>query len=363
MRPLEGIRVIEAASYISGPFAGAIFADLGADVTKVEPKGKGDPYRNFGARYGDSSLFFKAVNQNKTSVFLDLKDETDRGEFRSLLNEADVLITNWRPNVAAGFGLDADTVRADFPQLVWVRVSGYGQHGPRADMPAYDSIIQSRTGGLRAESDEPRLGAGLLADKVSAMTAAQAASAALIQRSRTGEGAIVDLAMVDAMAYFNGADISSGHRIVYADTDTRVIAQLDGNKPYRTADSWLMLAPVSGKQLRRALATVGKPDAWNELISRAGDGDLLDHFATVMGPELTKKTTAEWEAAFHDADVPASAVLTIEEHMASDQVGHNGTYDTIDEPGVGAFLRVRTPALFNDAPVETVGVASPSMPD
>jgi len=363
MRPLEGIRVIEAASYISGPFAGAILADLGADVTKVEPKGKGDPYRNFGTRYGDSSLFFKAVNQNKTSVFLDLKDESDLVDFRSLLIDADVLITNWRPAVAKGFGLDVDVVRTLFPQLVWVRVSGYGQHGPRADMPAYDSIIQSRTGGLRAESDEPQLGASLLADKVSAMSAAQAASAALIQRSRTGEGAIVDLAMIDAMAYFNGADISAGHRIVYEETDTRVIAQLDGNKPFRTADSWLILAPVSGKQLRRALATVGKPDAWDDLISRAGDGDLLEHFAEVMAPELERKTTAEWEAAFDEADVPASAVLTIEEHMASEQVVHNATYTTIDEPGVGAFLRVRTPALFDDEPVKTAGIASPPLPN
>jgi len=363
MRPLAGIRVIEAASYISGPFAGGILADLGADVVKVEPKGKGDPYRNFGARYGDSSLFFKAVNQNKTSVFLDLKDASDFAEFRSLLADADVLITNWRPAVAGALGLDAAAVLADFPQLVWVRVSGYGQHGPRADMPAYDSIIQSRTGGLRAERDEPRLGASLLADKVSAMSAAQAASAALIQRQRTGEGAIVDLAMVDAMAYFNGADVSAGHRIVYADTDARVIQQLDGNKPFQTADSWLMLAPVSGKQLRRALAAVGKPDAWNEIINHAADGGLLDRFAAVMGPELLHKTTAEWEQAFREADVPASAVLTIDEHMASDQVVHNSTYDTIDEPGVGAFLRVRTPALFNDAPVETAGVASPPMPE
>lgn len=363
MRPLEGIRVIEAASYISGPFAGAILADLGAEVTKVEPKGKGDPYRNFGARYGDSSLFFKAVNQNKMSVFLDLKDRADLGEFRSLLVDADVLITNWRPAVAGSLGLHADDVLHDFPQLVWVRVSGYGQHGPRADMPAYDSIIQSRTGGLRAESDEPRLGASLLADKVSAMSAAQAASAALIQRQRTGEGAIVDLAMIDAMAYFNGADISAGHRIVYDETDARVIAQLDGNKPFRTADSWLTLAPVSGKQMRSALAAIDKSDSWDELISRAATGDLLDHFAEVMAPELAKKTTSEWERIFAEADVPASAVLTIEEHMASEQVVHNGTYDTINEPSVGAFLRVRTPALFNDEPVKTVDAPSPSIPD
>lgn len=363
MRPLEGIRVVEAASYISGPFAGAILADLGADVVKVEPRGKGDPYRRFGQLYGDSSLFFKSVNQNKTSLSLDLKDTEDMAEFRALLGDADVLITNWRPAVAPSLGLDADGVKRDFPQLVWVRVSGYGQDGPNADMPAYDSIMQSRTGGLLAASDTPVIGPNLLADKVSAMSAAQAASAALIQRNRTGEGAICDLAMLDAVAYFNAADMAAGHRLADADPDPQVIEQLSGNQPYQTADSWMMISPVSGKQLRSALGAVGRADAWDELVKFAGKGEFMDRFGDLIAPALRERTTAELELAFREADVPATAVLTIAEHLVDEQIQHNRTFEVVDQPGVGPFLRPRSPALFNGEPAETAGHVAPGLQD
>lgn len=361
MRPLEGIRVIEAASYISGPFAGAILADLGAEVIKVEPKGKGDPYRRFGQLYGDGSLFFKAANQNKTSRFLDLKNTDDMGEFRALLTEADVLITNWRPSVAPSLGLDADQMSKEFPQLVWVRVSGYGQDGPMADMPAYDSIVQSRSGLLRAGDAEPTISPSILADKVSAMTAAQAASAALIQRARTGTGAICDVAMIDAMAYFNAPDVAAGHRLADAAPDGAVIEQLSANQPYQTADSWITLSPVSGKQLRRCLGAVGRAEAWTELVTHAGTGAFMGEFAAIMAPEMTKRTTAEWEQAFIEADVPATAVLTIAEHIEDPQIVHNKMFETVDEPGVGPYLRPRSPALYNGEPAETSGTCAPAL--
>jgi len=361
MQPLAGIRVIEAASYISGPFAGAILADLGAEVIKVEPRGKGDPYRRFGPIYGDSSLVFKAVNQNKASVFLDLKDDADFAEFQRMLADADVLITNWRPAVAPSLGLDADAVQRDHPRLVWVRVSGYGQDGPMADMPAYDSIVQARTGGLLVGTDSPALPPNLLADKVSAMSAAQAASAALIQRERTGKGAICDMAMMDAMAYFNAADIAVGHRIAGQPPDARVIENLTGNRPYATADGWMVLSPVSGKQVRGALSAVGRGAAWDELVTHAGQGDFMERFAAIMEPEVRERTTAELELAFREADVPASAIMSIDEHLSDEQIVHNRTYGEVEEPGLGPWLRPRTPALFNGEPAETTGSASPPL--
>lgn len=361
MQPLAGIRVIEAASYISGPFAGAILADLGAEVIKVEPRGKGDPYRRIGHIYGDSGLVFKAANPNKTSVFLDLKDETDLTSFRELLSDADVLITNWRPSVAPSLGLDADQIQRDHPQLVWVRVSGYGQDGPMSDMPAYDPIVQARTGGLLVGGGAPELPPNLLADKVSAMSAAQAASAALIQRQTTGKGAICDLAMIDAMAYFNAADVAAGHRMVDHPPDLRVAAQLSGNQPCETADGWIVLSPVSGRQLRGALGVVGRADEWDNLVAHAGQGDFMDRFGAIMTPELLLRPTAELEAAFRAADVPATAVLSIEEHLADAQIKHNGTYEQVDEPGIGGWVRPRTPALFNGEPAETAGTTSPPL--
>lgn len=351
---------MEAASYISAPFATQILADLGATVTKVEPVGKGDPYRRFGARYGDSSLFFKATNQNKSSVFIDLKDEAGFAQFKHLLSEADVFISNWRPAVAPGLGLTEELVHTEFPQLVWVRVSGYGQTGPRADMPAYDSIIQARSGVLRL-GEKPSQPIAILADKVSAMTAAQTASAALIQRASTGKGAICDVAMMDAMAYFNAPDIAAGHRFADGTVDESALAFLSANKPFATADSFIMLSPVSGRQMRNALGVIDQSDLWEELIAQAGGDGMYTGFANAMRAAMPTQTTAHWEAKFREADVPASAVMTIAEHMVDDQIAHNATYEDVDEQDLGVYRRPRHPALMNGAPCETDQLPSPRL--
>jgi crotonobetainyl-CoA:carnitine CoA-transferase CaiB-like acyl-CoA transferase len=156
MRPLDGVKVVEAASYVTGPFAALALADLGATVVKVEPP-RGDPMRRFGIRHQGVGLGFAAVNRNKTSVTLDLKTEAGLDGLHELLGTADVFITNWRPAVAARLGLTPDAVRERHPQLVWIRLSGYGQDGPLADFPAFDGIVQARSGIVSQNGEPPRL--------------------------------------------------------------------------------------------------------------------------------------------------------------------------------------------------------------
>ena len=293
MAPLTGLKVIEAASFLSGPMASMILADLGASVTKVEPP-RGDPYRRFGRSYGDSSLLFKATNQNKTSVALDLKSDEGIADLFALLADADVLITNWRPSVAPKMGLTAERVRKDFPRLVWVRVSGYGQNGPRAELPAYDGIVQARSGSALSGTEEPMNTNNSIADKVSAMFAAQTITAALHQRERTGAGSVCDLAMVDALAYFYGADISAGHRIVGAEPDLVVGSTVLRDSTFETAEGYINLAPVTGRQLRRALEAAGRGDAFSDVMN-AEPGDTFETFSMAIAPELVKRAAIEWE--------------------------------------------------------------------
>ena len=165
MAPLSGLKVVEAASFLSGPMAGMMLADLGATVIKVGPP-RGDPYRRFGKPHGDSSLLFKAANGNKPSVALDLKTDEGIAALHVLLADADVLITNWRPSVAPKMGLTPERVRADYPNLIWCRVSGYGQDGPRSDLPAYDGIIQARSGSAISGTETPMNTNNNVADKV-----------------------------------------------------------------------------------------------------------------------------------------------------------------------------------------------------
>ncbi|MGI8751931.1 MAG: CaiB/BaiF CoA transferase family protein [Acidimicrobiales bacterium] len=331
-KPLAGVRVVEAASYVSIPFASLALADLGADVIKVEPPG-GDPFRRFGMRHQGQGVSWLATNANKRSTVIDLKTEAGVARLHDLLAGADVLMTNWRPSVASRLGLEPASVRARFPRLVWVRLSGYGQNGPQAELPAFDAIVQARSGLAMNNGDEPRLLPGYVADKLSAMFAAQAAMAALVSRATSGAGAVVDLAMIDALAYFDGPDLLAGKALLDG-PDHDVIGHLGDMHPLRTEDGWLLVSPVSGRQLKRALEAAGRPDAVADL-------------------------RALGEQVFAAADVPASAVLSVDEHLADSQLAHNATFEVTDQPVLGRVRKVRHPALFDGAPAETAALPAP----
>jgi crotonobetainyl-CoA:carnitine CoA-transferase CaiB-like acyl-CoA transferase len=359
MRPLAGIRVVEAASYISGPFAGLILADLGAEVTKVEPP-RGDPYRRFGPQDDDGGVIFRAGNRNKRSVAIDLTTDAGVSELHTLLDDADVLITNWRPGVAEGFGLDAESVRDRWPRLVWARVSGYGQTGPMATLPAFDSLMQARVGFADSLGDEPALVPTYVADKVTAAFVAESALAALVQRGVTGRGCVVDVAMLDAFAYFDTPDLFAGHQEP-GRTDDRVLRMLRAPRAMQTADGWLVVAPTSGQQVKRAVVAAGLEHKLGELRSQPDAIAVSELFFELVAPRVGERTTAEWTAIFAEADVPASAVMTKAEHLEDEQVAHNAIYRIVADPTMGSVRRPRYPALFDGAPVETDDLPCPAI--
>ena len=359
MTPLAGVRVVEAASYVSIPFASLALADLGADVIKVEPPG-GDPFRRFGMRHEGLGLSWMATNTNKRSCVIDLKTEAGVRRLHDLLADADVLLTNWRPAVAARLGLEPASVRSRYPRLVWVRLSGYGQDGPQADLPAFDSIIQARSGLAMSNGDEPRLLPGYVADKLSAMFAAQAAMAALISRGTTGSGAVVDVAMIDVLAYFDGPDVLAGKALLDG-PDYDIIGHLGDMRPLATQDGWLLVSPVSGRQLKRALEAAGRAESVDVLRAVTDARAMTSRFLDLLAEVLPSRPTAAWEETFAAADVPASAVLSVDEHLADRQLAHNGTFEAIDQPGQGRIRKVRHPARFNGAPAQTAGLPAPAL--
>ena len=359
MRPLAGVRVVEAASYISGPYAGLMLADLGAEVIKVEPP-RGDPYRRFGPQDDDGGVIFRAGNRNKHSLAIDLTTEAGTAELGALLDTADILITNWRPGVAEGFGLDTDSVRARWPRLVWVRVSGYGQTGPMATLPAFDGLMQARVGFADSNGETPSMVPTYVADKVSASFVTQSALAALVQRAATQRGCVVDLAMLDAFAYFDAPDLFSGHQQP-GTTDDRVLRMLRAPKVLQAADGWIVVSPTTGQQIKRALIAAGLEDKLDDLRSQPDPTAVSKRFFELMAPRVRERTLAEWAAAFAEADVPASAVMTKAEHLADAQVVHNAIYRIVDDPVLGRARRIRHPALFDGAPVETDDLPCPPL--
>jgi len=351
MPPLQNVRVIDASNFVSGPMAALALGDLGAEVVKVEPP-RGDPFRRVGVQHSGVSMTFTACNFAKTSVRIDLGSEEGRGELDSLLKNADILVTNWRPGVDAELGFDPASVRLRHPQLIWVRVSGYGQDGPGSSRPAFDALLQARSGyALARDGQPPALANGWLADKVSAMLAAQAALAALHQRNVTGIGTVVDVAMLDAMAYFNGPDVLAGSLIV-GETHPDVMHYINAARPLATADGWIVISPVSGQQLKSLVYAVAHAEWAQTLRAITDPAELIDAMNRLLETVLPARPTAEWESIFAVADVPASAVLSISEHLSDEFVAHNKTYLEFDDPVMGRIRHCRHPARFDSGPGE-----------
>src|SRR5688500_12731961 len=196
--PLAGIRIVDLSQVVSGPMAAGWLADQGADVVKVEPP-HGDPIRGLGPAKGDLSSAYIAINRGKRQICLDLKDPAAKQVLTRLIKRADVLVENFRPGVMDKLGFGWDAARAINPRLIYCSITGYGRDGPYAPLRAYDPMVQA-TAGIAATQPspdgEPQLINTLVVDKVTALTAAQAITAALYSRERSGEGQHVEVAML-----------------------------------------------------------------------------------------------------------------------------------------------------------------------
>ena len=191
-----------------------------------------------------------------------------------------------------------------------------------------------------------------VADKVTAMSAAQTATAALLARAANeGVGMVCDVAMVDANAYFYGADISTGHRVPGQPTDPLPAHTSLRRTSLQTADGWITIVPVTGRQLRSVLAVIGESDRW-DAVKRDGSDQIWPRLLALLEPALRQETSAVWCERFEAADVPVTVINDFESHMADDQVRHNRTYVEVDDPGTGGFIQVRYPGLFDGHPVD-----------
>jgi crotonobetainyl-CoA:carnitine CoA-transferase CaiB-like acyl-CoA transferase len=346
-RPLSGVRVIDAAAYLTGPYAALMLADLGAEVIKVEPP-TGDPFRRFGKRRNGTSIAFLNTNRGKRSVALDLREPSERARLEELVADADILLTNWRAHTVRQLGLDGLEDR--HPRLIWVRITGFGPDGPLADAPAFDSVIQARCGLAAAQGGggRPTLVQAWVCDKVTAAFAAQAALAAMVDRGRTGRGACIDLPMIDVMSYFDFPDLMI-ERTVVDEPGPIISAQMSANRPVPTADGWMLLSPVSRNHIANALDALDASDQTEVLRAIKEPSELTNAFFAIAEERTPKETTQEWLRRFAERDVPAGPVLDFDAHLADPQVVHNGIYQSADDPRMGTLRHVHYPGRFSGA--------------
>ncbi|HXY91557.1 MAG TPA: CoA transferase [Acidimicrobiia bacterium] len=358
--PLAGVKVIEAAIYLAGPFAGMMLADLGAEVVKIEHP-KGDPFRRFGRPSTAFSPVFANCNRSKQSVALDLKDPAGRARLLGLLAESDVFLANWRAGVADGLGLSDDVLTATNPRLVRCFVTGYGPDGPLSSEPAFDTVLQGRSAlsdALVGPGRDPVLIAGFPVDKLVAMMAAQAILAALFERERTGTAERIEVSMLDVASYINFCDLFTNRVFVDHQPDVAENLQASAIRPVRARDGWIVCAPVTGNQIRATFAELGHPEFVDEVLGQPDQASVVASMFECVERATKDLTIDEALARFRAADVPAGPCLTIDEHFDEPQVRHAQLYQVDEWPGLGRVRHVRYPAVFgNWGRVAAPGVA------
>ncbi|VVT23535.1 Acetyl-CoA:oxalate CoA-transferase [Sphingomonas sp. EC-HK361] len=365
--PLTGIKVVELARILAGPWAGQILADLGAEVVKVESPA-GDDTRTWGPPFvetadGDrSAAYFHACNRGKTSIVADFTDPDDVTRVKALIADADVVIENFKVGGLAKYGLDYASLAAEHPRLVYCSITGFGQDGPYAPRAGYDFIIQGM-GGIMSLTGEPdgapqKIGVAF-ADIMTGLYATIGIQAALLMRERTGRGQQIDMALLDTMTgvlanqaanYFasgeNPARMGNAHMNV---------------SPYAVfpcADGWFILAVGNDAQYRRFCAVVGidEDPRW---VTNAGRIDHRDPLFALI--EMRTRTFARDAllSKLEAAGVPAGPINTVEQALNDPQVAARGMVLSANDARPIAGLR--TPIRFSDANL-ALDAGAPSLP-
>ena len=355
--PLAGFKVLDLTTMIAGPFAAMLLADQGANVIKVEGPDRPDHVRRAGFGRKQLTASFLNNNRNKRSLVLDLKQPRGKSLLLELAKGSDVLIQNFRPGVVNRLGIGYAAVQAVNPKLVYVSMSGFGEHGPYAHKPVYDPLIQALSGltTIQAGSDEerPRLVRTIVPDKVTGLTAAQAVTAALLARSRTGEGQHVKVSMLDAVIAFlwssdMGGQTFVGHEATVAQAATFI------DLIYATKEGYISVSVMTDTQWRALCDALGHSEWLAD--ARFKTPALRDANANVR-LEMTQtallgRTASEWLAILEKADVPCAPVLTRAQMVSHAQVVANETLMEFEHPIAGRLRQAAPAARFAGTPNE-----------
>jgi len=363
--PLDGIRVIEVGTLISGPFAGRLLGDLGAEVIKIEPPGQPDPLRTWGQAELDGHHFFWTVHaRNKKAATLNLRGAKGRELFLDLVERSDIIVENFRPGTLEKWGLGYDVLRERNRGIILVRVSGYGQTGPEAGKAGYASVAEAASG-LRhlngfPGGPPPRLALSL-GDSLAGMFAVQGALAALYRRTITGQGQVVDAALTESCLAIQESTIPDYDvgGVVRGPSGTR----LEGIAPsniYRTADgSWVVIAANQDTVFRRLCTAMGRAelatdDRFANHVARGRSQDELDK---IIGDWASQRQPGDIISTLSEAGVISGPINTVAEVVADPQLRARGMIaDHWDErvgrnvkgPGVVPVLS-ETPGTIRNA--------------
>ncbi len=358
--PLDGIRVIDLTTVVSGPVCTMLLADQGADVIKVEPPGGDISRRTSGA--GQFTPMFVSCNRGKRSLALDLKMASALEVLRRLIASADVLVQNFRPGTMDRFGLDDETLRQLNPRLVYLSISGVGDTGPYVGKRVYDPVIQSLSGFADVQADQttgrPQMIRTIVADKTTAVFAAQAVCAALFARERSGQGQNIRLSMLDTMVAYLWPEAMTQYTVVGNESQA-INPTARPDLVFKTLDGYITVGSVSDSEWRGLCGVIGRPE-WIEDPRFKTLGKRSANAAeriTLVGEILATGHSQDWLARLDVADVPCAPILRRGEVMHNEQVINNRMIEQFEQPTMGTVRQPRPAAQFERTPAKIAGPA------
>lgn len=353
MAPLSGIKVLDLTTVAMGPLASQWLGDLGADVIKVEAPG-GDSSRQTGpAVEAGMAALYLGVNRNKRSIVLDLKKSPAREALLRLIDDADVLMHNIRPQKLAKLGISPEQVLARNPKLIYASLLGFGEGGRYGGRPAYDDIIQGMAGNadlMARQNGIPNYLPTISADKTTGLMAAMAILAALSGRHRTGRGVAIEIPMFECMAGFNLVEHLYGSAFEPAIQPmgySRVLSAY--RRPYKTSDGHLCLMPYTDAHWRTFFEAADAADAAADPRFRtmADRTKNIDQLYELTGRLVSQRTTDEWLAICENSSIPAAPILGLEDLLKDEHLADVSFFEEIDDPLMGRLRFPGVPILFD----------------
>ncbi|WP_113911525.1 CaiB/BaiF CoA transferase family protein [Roseovarius dicentrarchi] len=354
-QPLAGVRVLDFTRVLAGPYCTAMMADLGADVIKVESI-HGDDYRHVGPFQDGESLLFQAVNRGKRSIVLDLKTAEGVATAKALLRETDVLVENFRPGVMDKLGLGAAGLMAEFPELIYVSVSGFGQTGPNAKKPAYDIILQAMSGLMDATGEpggQPTMVGEAVADVAGGLFAAWGTMVALFDRSRTGKGRHVDVGLFDALTSM--MPTLACRTLMNGEAPSRTGNRHPLSAPfgtYRAQDGHFAVAVLNDRLFATFCNVIEQPDLASDArfasdtLRRTNEPALADHIerwaATHSVADIVNRLSAD--------GIPAAEIQSVAQAWSSPQAEQRALASDVQHPVLGQLRVPEQPVHFSGAP-------------
>ncbi|HNT75364.1 MAG TPA: CoA transferase [Anaerolineae bacterium] len=356
MMALEGLRILDLTRVLAGPYATMILADLGADVLKVEIPGVGDDSRNFGPYQHGESAYFMSLNRNKRSMTLNLKSPRGKQIIRELAAQVDVVIENFRPGTLEKLGLGYETLREINPRLIYAAISGFGRTGPYSQRPAYDGVVQAMGGVMSITGPEDgtptRVGTSI-GDIIAGIFMATGVLSALAARERTGQGQLVDVAMLDCqVAILENAIARYGV--------TGEIPRPIGSRhpsvvplePFETQDGELMVAVGNDTVWLRLCEALERPDLGADPRFTANPSRLA-HYAELrplLAEIFVTRTNADWQARLDAVGVPASPINNVPQVMEHPQVLAREMLVKVLHPVAGELTMAGIPIKLSETP-------------